>query len=70
MPNVSSCVCSRPPNLCDDLAHGGAVPAGDEAAASGDEVHQAAEGELDGVEVFVDVGVVELDVADEAISGR
>jgi hypothetical protein len=50
----------------DDLAHGGAVPARDEAAVRRHEVHQAAEGELDRVEVFVDVGVVELDVADYA----
>ena len=52
-------------HLRDDFAHGGAVPSRDEPAVAGDEVHQAAEGELDRVEVFVDVRVVELDVPDD-----
>src|SRR5207237_9333019 len=49
----------------DDLADGGAVPPVDEMAVGGEEVYQAAEGELDRVEVRVDVRVVELDVADD-----
>ena len=57
-------------HLPDDLADGCAVPARDEATVRGDEVHQAAEGELDRVEVRVDVRVVELDVADDGDFGQ
>jgi hypothetical protein len=49
--------------LSDHIAHVRAVPTGDEPPVGGDEIHQATEGEFDAVEVFVDVRMVEFDVA-------
>src|SRR5579862_1227529 len=38
---------------------------GDDSSAAGDEVHQTFEGCLDGIEIFVDVGVIEFDGSED-----
>src|SRR6185436_20707968 len=50
------------PERSDYLTHRRAVPTHDQAAISRRQIHQTTKGELDGLEIMIDVRVIEFDV--------